>query len=101
MIKTVLIPAIGLAMMTSVAAADETGNAAQSVLFAGDPQSGYSAADWGVTKLRAGSRKNVRRGKKVRRSKKVRQRRALRPHNFAVPGGFRLRRGGFNDDHTP
>ena len=97
MMKTILLTAMGLSLMAVPLHAGQ-GNLAMATA---DASKSYSLAGWGVKKLRVGTRKKVKRTKSARRSKKVRHSSTLHRQNFAAPGGFRLRRGGFNDDHTP
>ncbi len=97
MLKTILLPAMSLALMFGPANVDQATTAVSATGEGGS----YNAADWGVTKLQVGTRKKTKRSKRVRRSKPVSHSSTLRRQNFAAPGGFSLRRGGFNDDHTP
>ena len=92
MLRTFVLPAtIGLLAFA-------TAQAGQSNHEAGAGAPGISAS-WNVKRLQVGSRKKARRGNKAVRKTKTRT--STRQQNFAVPGGFRLRRGGFNDDHSP
>lgn len=100
MLKTTLLSIASLSLMMGIAHADQsliTPTTAQS-----NPalSGSYVAANWGVKKVQVGTRKSVKKRKRVQR-RKFRRAQKVRQHNFAVPGGFRLRRGGFNDDFSP
>lgn len=101
MFKLIVLPMTILVLTAGSAFAGQSNHGSSPELAMIDLDDTHHAADWGVRKIQVGSRKKVKRGKSERRSKTVRRSTASGQRNFAVPGGFRLRRGGFNDDHTP